>query len=376
MASLDRLQSFLKGLFELNNAIVENPKDDVLEVLLPPALYKNTPFNEYERFYFNGDLREDGGKFISYHTDIFDSFSSMLGSRGYISIGELPVTYLKNTGFEEAIENRLVFTNGIFRFQKGEEKKISYLFINFSYTAVSEDKKEGIVQQAVNEYTMASIDWPCPVSKIETGRPSEKSIMPLSIKGPFQRASITVQNKVSGLLVEFEKKLNHHLNRDILRLNDYYGTIESEIRKKIKKKNLTGKEKEKELSRIEATRSELKRKIRDQKDRYKMRVELQPINILRVVTPVMVLSLTLHRKKQPRKVDFVWNPFLKQIEPLSCESCFAPTTVFSFCDDKVHMICKNCESCHYCGKFNCKVCSPDKCRKCGKNPNGPEFTGP
>lgn len=370
MDSSDRLQKFVRELFEMNNAVVESPQDDILEVLLPSDIYKNTPFNEYEKFYFDSEKAGDKGKFISFHTDIFDSFYQMLGSRGYAGLVDLPKGHLKSSGFEQAVEERLVFTNGIFRFQKREEKKISYLFVNFLYTAVSDDKKEGIVQQAVNEYTMAGIDWPCPVSKIETESPPIKSIITHSVKESIQRASLIVQNKTRGLLVDFEKKLNHYLNRDIQRLNDYYGTIESEIRKKITKKNLTGAEKEKELSRIEATRKELSRKVNDQKDRYRMRIELQPINVLRVAATVIVLSLTLHRKKQSREVDFIWNPFLKQVEPLSCESCFTPTTVFSFCDDRVHIICRSCATCRRCGKFNCRVCSPKKCRRCGKTPAG------
>ena len=402
MDSSNRLQTFVRELFEMNNAVVESPRDDILEVLLPANIYKNTPFNEYEKFYFDGEKAGDKGKLISFHTDVFDSFYQMLDGRGYAGLVELPKGYLKSSGFEQAVEERLVFTNGIFHFQKREEKKVSYLFVNFLYTAVSEDKKEGIVQQAVNEYTMAGIDWPCPLSEIETESPPIKSIITHSIKRPgghdqielplwktnektspknkflqdniikksLQRASLIVQNKVRGLLVDFEKKLNHHLNRDIKRLNDYYGTIESEIRKKIVKKNLTGPEKEKELSRIEATRKELGRKVNDQKDRYKMKIELQPINVLRVEATVNVLSLTLHRKKQSREVDFVWNPFLKQVEPLSCESCFVPITVLTFCDDSVHIICRNCATCRRCGKLNCRVCSQKKCRRCGKNPSG------
>lgn len=372
MDSSNRLQKFVRELFELNNAVVETPQDDVLEVLLPSDIYKNIPFNEYEKFYFDGERAGDSGKLISFHTDVFDSFYQMLGGKGYAGLVELSKEYLKSSGFEQAIEERLVFTNGIFRFQKGEEKKISYLFVNFLYTAVSDDKKEGIVQQAVNEYTMAGIDWPCPLSKIETESHPEKRIMTHSVKESLQRASLIVQNKTRGLLVDFEKKLNHYLNRDIQRLNDYYGTIETEIRKKIVKKNLTGTEKEKELSRIKATRNELSRKIRDQKDRYRMRIELRPINVLRATATVVVLSLTLHRKNQTREVSFVWNPFLKQVEPPGCESCFTPCTVFSFCDDRVHIICRNCATCRCCGKLNCRVCSKKKCGRCGKNPAGIE----
>lgn len=370
MDSSNRLQKFVRELFEINNAVVETPHDDVLEVLLPVEVYNKTPFKEYEKFYFDSEKAGDKGKLISFHTDVFDSFYQMLGGRGYAGLVELPEGHLKSLGLEQAVKESLVFTNGIFRFQKREEKKISYLFVNFLYTAVSDDKKEGIVQQVVNEYTLAGIDWSCPLSKIETENPSGERIIAHSVKEPLQRASLIVQNKVRGLLVDFEKKLNHYLNRDIQRLNDYYGTIESEIRKKIVKKNLTKTEKEKELSRVKATRNELSRKVRDQKDRYKMRIELQPINVLRVAATVIVLSLTLHRKKQSREVDFIWNPFLKQVEPLSCESCFVPTKVFTFCDDMVHIICRNCATCKRCGKLNCRVCSQNKCSRCGKNPAG------
>ncbi len=361
MSHENRLQQFVQELLELNGAVVERPRENIMEVVFPPELAKKSSFEEYEKFYFDGETAAEDGKLITYQTDIFDSFRPMLQGRGLYTQLAVSTDYLKSSGFKEAIEESMVFTNGIFRFQKAEEKKISYLFVNFLYTAVSEDKKEGIFQQGINEYTLAGCEWPVPAEG-----PGVEGSVTWARKHPmeetFKRVSIIARSRVLKVLEDFKKRLNHYWNRDIRRLNEYYGTLIDEIQKKIIKKNLDGPKKEKELSRIQAAKNELKRKIRNQKDRYRLRVELHPINAIRIISPTVALSVTLHRKKKSREVEFVWNPFQKMVEPLSCESCYTPIRVFSLCDDRLHTLCKVCASCDICGKFHCRVCFPGRCK--------------
>lgn len=361
MQSENRLREFIREVLETNGAVVESSGEDSMEALLPPELSRRTSFREHEKFYFNSERAADDGKVITFQTGLLESFGPFFQDRGLLAHLAMPKGYLKSAGFQEALEERITLRNGVFRFQHSIEKRISYLFVNFLYTAVSEDKKEGIFQQGINEYTLAGCDWPRAADAMaaeETHEWEERHSPEESLK----RICALAKSKARTVLTDFTKKLNHHLNRDIRRLHEYYETIAGEIQKKIDKKGLAGPEKEKELSRIEATRGESRRKILDQRDRYKLRIELRPVNAARLIAPVAVISASVHRKKNSRQVEFIWNPYQKKVEPLGCESCHAPSCSFTLCDDRAHMLCDACAKCGGAAKFHCGVCFPGKRR--------------
>jgi hypothetical protein len=50
------------------------------------------------------------------------------------------------------------------------------------------------------------------------------------------------------------------------------------------------------------------------------------------------LECQLLRKKNHRSAIAIWNPYLKEIEPLRCEISNAPVTSFYLTDDEVQII--------------------------------------
>jgi chromosome condensin MukBEF ATPase and DNA-binding subunit MukB len=137
-------------------------------------------------------------------------------------------------------------------------------------------------------------------------------------------AQSQIEQEIAPWLLSLERKLN----RDQRRIQEYYQTIISEIRSKCHKKKLEGEALDKELSRIEATESELSRKLVDLQHRYALTLTAQVHSLLVVWLQTVHIECELIRKKSQRTVLAIYNPYTRIVEPLRCEITNLPVTKF------------------------------------------------
>ena len=98
-------------------------------------------------------------------------------------------------------------------------------------------------------------------------------------------------------------------------------------------------EKEGEKNRINATKLELKRKIKDLHERSSIEVTASLHSALIVWLQTVHINCQLIRKKQKREVVAVWNPYHKQVEPLRCEQSNNPVKSFYLSDESASIVC-------------------------------------
>jgi len=106
-----------------------------------------------------------------------------------------------------------------------------------------------------------------------------------------------------------------------------------------KKKKLEGEEKEREQKRIEATKLELKHKLKDLHERSRLEVTAQLHSALIVWLQTVHINCQVIRKKQKSEVVAVWNPYQKQVEPLRCSVSNHPVTSFYLTDESAQIVC-------------------------------------
>ena len=117
--------------------------------------------------------------------------------------------------------------------------------------------------------------------------------MALNYEQLLQIGSQYSEQVIERELLPWRQKNLRQLQRDEKRISEYYSDMIGEINGKIKKRNLEGEEKERELARIEATRMELKRKLVDLNERYRMEVTA------RLHSALIVWLQTVHLNCQP-----------------------------------------------------------------------------
>src|SRR3970282_2615448 len=69
-----------------------------------------------------------------------------------VSLAPLPVRLEK---LEERLDQKVVLHNAVFHVERKEEKRISYLLGYSKYSALSDDRQEGILACLINELTLS-----------------------------------------------------------------------------------------------------------------------------------------------------------------------------------------------------------------------------
>jgi hypothetical protein len=333
--SEDPILSTLAKLISLHEGIAESTGSQALNVLLTENIAQSLNLPEEVTLTTRADI--PNSFFVTYHSELLNKFSELLADRGLVTaLGVKFDGYLKTTGFEKLLLQKIIPQNGLIRFIEAKPEITRYIWCHVAYTAEADEKRIGMVSFIINELTG--------VTPVEIGDALFWEADRISVDNQQPRAAMPVEElsslieKTSAKLIRAELenwqgKLRRARARDEERLHTYYGTISSEIGAKIESRRLMGEDKDKELARLDATNRELERKLADLKERYALCVEASLHSAMVLHLPTVHIQCTLQRKKAKRIVTAVWNPFTKIIEPLRCELSGEPVYDF-YLDDK------------------------------------------
>jgi hypothetical protein len=358
------LFDFTANLLTESGALVE-ANADVLEVLLPPEVASTLEIPEHAHLSFAGEAGD--GIAVSYDSEILKKMARILGEQGkFATVGVAPPS-LRLDKIEERLDEKVVFDNAVFQVERKEEKRISYLLGYFKYSALSDDRQEGILACLINELNLAVQKVPpeiiddlihyCEEPTGEVERENGQRVVTA-----FWKAQTKV---VKEALLDFLTSVERRMNRDIRRVHEYYHTMIHEQRRLLEKKADAPEEKDRTVSKIEAIENELKRKIQDLIGKFSIEVALEPISFIGIEATVPIFWLAVKRRKETRAFPLTFNPILKSLDPLPCEACFYPRKGHYVCDDELHIVCRECFApCPRCEKAYCAACHPKGCPRC------------
>jgi hypothetical protein len=373
------LKDFVGHLLARHGALVEEVGHDSLEALFPPGLAAQLGVGELERFSFPEVSREEipstpspgpvgpPARVVGYQSEFLEALGELVAGRGSWAAAALAESLpLKRLELERDIERTLVLQNAVIRGQHQEPALGSYLVFHFKYSALSDERHEGMVSVAINEQTLTVAEGLAELVPQLTLSPT----LPLNVPRTdferlYTRARRAAQSLIQDALADFIRSMNRRLNRDCRRITEYYRTIQQEIETKIKKKRLTGEEMEREQSRIHATEVELERKIRDLQTKYGLTVRAEVVGGLRLFLPVMLVQVRVMRRKWMVPISLAWNPVLRELERATCLGCFRPSKRIFICDDQRHIVCPECFTlCPTCQRPWCRACTSRGCPRC------------
>lgn len=338
--SSDPILATLSNLVSLYEGIAEDEDEHVTTVLLPAEIAKQLKLPETVTIATEANV--PNSLFVTYHSDLVQQFSALLGQRGAVS--EIAIQYegyLKTTGFEKQIQQTFRPQNGLIRFLEAKPETTRYLWCHIAYTAEADEKRVGMVSFIINEKTKVTpieigdaLFWKADQLPIENPEPISKrsleELMPLIERTAAQQVKANLEN--------WQMKLGRAKARDEKRLETYYDTMGQEIQNRIQSRHLEGEEKDRELARLAATNQELDRKLADLQERYALKVDASLYSVLVIELPTVHLKCELVRKKIKRNITAVWNPFTKVIEPLCCERTGVPVEEFYLDDSAAQII--------------------------------------
>lgn len=385
------LRDFVADLLEAEGAAVDPVEPDGLDVLAPETLRSAMGWPELARLGFGATLPQ-GATPIGLEGDWLERFGALLDERGRLAERQLvlPDAIAPPSDPERAIERALDLPNAIWRLRDAGPAWTRCLLLAFRYTAISDEKREGLIWLAFNQGTGACLDGDIldrlrlllsETMDWQTPEPDARRSAGVVWDEPTLMARVRplLEHQVRRDLEPFLRAMRRRLDRDRERIHEYHRDLRRSAQIKLLGLGTASGDKaeadrKRETMRIAAIEREYAAKLDDLRHNYALRVTVEWVQGLALFAPVYRYDLLIKRRKGERPVSLDWHPAARMMERLPSE--WGPGVERSrlVCDERLHLTDLAGQApCPSCGKAWCRACHPTacpRCRRAGGRPTG------
>jgi hypothetical protein len=391
---MSELREFVADLLERRGAAVEALGPDGLEVLAPAHLQKQLGWPELAHLGF-GTERAHGTIAIALEGDWLDRFGALLADEGRWSEREVrpPAAVSPPSDPERVLDRVLDLPNATWRFQGMSATWTRCLMLAFRFTAVSDEKREGLIWLGFNLGTGALIsdilarlrpalaqmpDWHVPnrATRDAAGAGWSSADKFTQSAQAGLRATLAARlhplldRQVRESMEPFLRAMRRRLERDRNRVHAYHDDLRNASLERLAALAHAGGERaeadrRRETLRVEAIEREYRAKLDDLRRNYALRVTVEWVQALDLYVPVQRFEVLIRRRKGERMVRLDWHPLVRTAELPLCEAGLGLDRVRLVCDDQLHLTDPAGQaSCVSCGKPFCRACFPAACPRC------------
>ena len=255
------------------------------------------------------------------------------------------------------LEHGLDLPNAVWRLHGVTATFTRCLVLAFRYTALSDEKREGLVWLGFNTVTGADItdiaarlrrllrdegDWQAPAAEVRAaagpgwdGTTLEARVRP------------ALAARVKDELAPFLRAMRRRLERDRDRVHGYHDDLRRTSLKRLaalaraEGEKAEG-ERRREQMRITAIEREYRAKVDDLRRNYALRVTVEWVQALELYVPVQRFDVLIKRRKGERPLRIDWHPLVRAIEPPICEAGPALERTRLVCDDNLRTALTPC----------------------------------
>ena len=376
------LRDFVSEVLEMEGSAVEAVEPDGLEVLAPGPLRTAMGWPELVRLGFGAELPA-GATAVGFEGDWLDRFGALLEDRGrwaerqFVLPGPPPRIHDPARLLDHAIE----FPNAVWRLQEVSAAWTRCLLLAFRYTAVSDEKREGLVWLAFNQGTGAVIDAFAPRLRSLLAADAEWQVPDPEVRraaGPAWDASVLdgrvkplIKHSVRNEVEPFLRTMRRRLDRDRNRIHQYHSDLHLLAQKKLAALAGSAGEKaendrKREMLRVAAIEREYAAKLGDLRHNYALRVSVEWVQGLELFVPVQRFQVLVKRRKGEKLMRLDWHPSVRLMEPPPSDWGLGIGRSRLVCDDQLHITDPAGQSpCPSCGRAWCRACHPTACPRCG-----------
>jgi hypothetical protein len=376
------LRDFVSEVLEMEGSAVEAVEPDGLEVLAPGPLRTAMGWPELVRLGFGAELPA-GATSVGFEGDWIDRFGALLGDRGrraerqFVLPGPPPRIHDPARLLDHAIE----FPNAVWRLQEVSSAWTRCVLLAFRYTAVSDEKREGLVWLAFNQGTGAVIDAFAPRLRSLLAADAEWQTPDPEVRqaaGPAWDASVLdgrvkplIKHSVRNEVEPFLRTMRRRLDRDRNRIHQYHSDLHLLAQKKLAALAGSAGEKaendrKREMLRVAAIEREYAAKLGDLRHNYALRVSVEWVQGLELFVPVQRFQVLVKRRKGEKLMRLDWHPSVRLMEPPPSDWGLGIGRSRLVCDDQLHITDPAGQSpCPSCGRAWCRACHPTACPRCG-----------
>jgi hypothetical protein len=377
------LRDFVADVLEIEGAAVEPVEPDGLDILAPSPLRSAMGWPELARLGF-GTALPPGATPVGFEGEWLDRFGALLGDRGRFAERALVLSYpVTPPGDPEHLLDRVFdLPNAVWRCRSAAPAFARCLLLAFRYTAVSDDKREGLLWLGFNQSTGAVLndiltrlhplllaqncEWrrPDPDMRHAAGPGWDAAML-------RARVSPLLEHIVRRELEPFLRAMRRRLDRDRARVHEYHQDLRLTALKRLAALTDAASEKaeadrRRETMRVAAIEREYAAKLDDLCHNYALRVTVDWIQGLELFVPVQRYEVLIKRRKGERLVRLDWHPAVRLAEPPPIDHGLGLDRTRLVCDDRLHLTDPAGQApCPSCGKAWCRACQPASCPRCG-----------
>jgi hypothetical protein len=334
----EELREFAARVLEQSGGLVEWPgTSDEGTALVPPDLASRAHLPG-ETFALCEQPRE-GALCVSLASDFLDVAGGLLEvvvpRVGTFRTGE---RYLRVADVAEGIARAFQWRNARVLIEDASPSAEAYDTWTIHASLRSEDCWETCVSVTLNARTGVEVDIGDPLRLLDL---EEAPGLKADVFGTFDAAVQAALRRVLASGGAFLGRMDQRRERDQRRLRDYYGALLKES-KKPNRRTKTPPSPEELKDKQRAVDLELRRKLGELDERYRVEAVLRGVAVVRTLVPVLVVKLNVWRKQARRTHVTFWNSLLKQYEPLACTGCGRGIYSVSFSNDDVLPWCPPC----------------------------------
>jgi len=334
------LLSFTSRVLEQHGAAVEQYPDHLI-TLLPVDLCQLLNLPEESRI-------GEAGLSLLYGSPLLDRLVTLATKQVPIVYGELEVPYLKQEGFEQLLTQEISFGKGKSRIVDTVEARHPYMILICQYVAMSDERKEGLIELGVHEDSGALIAEMSGRWKDFQPRFFAQDYIPphfpAHVDSSINAALKSARTIIDKELTDFYNSIKRHLHRDVRNTQEYYEALKREMEVSLENPNLSEDQRNDRKSKIKDLPGEMNRKIEDLQHKYQINVTITSCAALRFLVPIVRLSVEFRYKKLLRELRLNYNPISRSLDPLVCEHCKLTTRTVFPCEKKseLRFYCPEC----------------------------------
>jgi hypothetical protein len=374
------LSTFTRRYFtELGATVhIDNAAPDArLEVQLPSTLAAHFGRQQLHLTFHAAEPGSDA-ELVAHGSRVFDQMLALLTERSAFAVQRAPVRY---TGGETLMRAIRPTNASVSRLRMQERTHYVFAFswrITYRaddkrqeiYTIWMDDAARPLAPSGAAAETLTALEQmladaeAVPAETNDAGETLPPRLPPLTqLVRIAEQARAYATYHADVRCVSHEAEILPRLYKTLNRLLSYYQQQIDEIQPA----------RDPEGERRRTLEADLQRKVAEEIENHRLRVEVELIGYVALETPTAVADITLSTGRHEVNVRVEQDRYSGKLRRPTCHSCGAETTELTI-DSRGHVTCERCTHlcatcnelvCSACGVAACPVCGAENCETCG-----------
>ena len=307
-----------------------------LELLIPEALRERLG-TEYLRIDLESQAPTVG-------SPVVEGLAQALSQAGCVARAYLNPIYLKGGDLRTKWERAFQLTSGRATLVNQALEETIHAVFHFRASFLTDEREERLYPVAINLTTGTAYDalvteWPRLFFDEAPGYgelPNTEVPRLAALKAAIEAA---LRLRMAPDIDAARQTQEKFLNRELRRLEDYYGALEAELAER-ERRPLSEGQTARLAERGRALALDRAKKTRDAVEKHRLRIEAKAAALLLIHQPWLRATMRLESRLETLERAFFWNPVLKSFAPTACDACGGAMSAISLRDSR--LLCPSC----------------------------------